>query len=124
MGLLPHSISNLSELVSYLQYNFLPIFYLLFLICTAVWLLVRKQWTQSLILLAVLFVSHNQAFWRSVVRYDWLLMPFLFAMLLSFAQRRGVRGVIAKVFVVNLFIAQIGLAIWFGRLFREGYWAF
>lgn len=124
MGLLPLSLDHLGEVVSYLQYNLLPIFYLAFLLCTAIWLMLRKCWMESLILLAVLFVSHNQAFWRSVVRYDWLLMPFLMTMLLSWAKHAGVRGVIARIFVFGVGAAQFALAIWFGRLFREGYWAF
>ena len=111
---------------TYVEFHVLPLLYLLPLSAIAIMLCRRKHWLLGLTVLSILFVSHNQAFWRSAVRYDLPLMPFLCLPLL--ADRPGpnprqsefIRGAAFGVIVVAQFVLQI----YFANTFKQGDWAF
>ncbi len=76
-----------NALYDWMQWHLLPISILAVFAVTALWLLATRRWLWLYLLTAVVLLSHNQAFWRSVVRYDLLVWPFLFAPWLSAWQR-------------------------------------
>jgi hypothetical protein len=110
----------------WLANDVLPIIYLVALIAVAVWLLRRKHGLLAVTTLSVLAMSYNQIYWRSVVRYDWLLMPLLFLPLLDWAFRAKAKTtrILAWLGVATLGLVQFVLQIWYARTFLAGHWAF
>lgn len=121
----PRSL-NSENLNSYLQLNFLPIIYLFGAILTGIWLFLRREYLFSISILTILFVSHNQAFWRSAVRYDLPLLPFLFVAIMYvisnylFKNFPKLKAIFILCFLIINFIMQIHLA----KLFHNGSWGF
>ncbi len=113
-----------SEWIDYLQMAFLPVVYLVFLIAAAAWFLYKKQTLLAVSMLSLLAISHYAPFWRSVVRYDMVLLPCLFAPLFFIAAKRkgGVSsiGVLLGALAMGQFILQIAFAV----QFRGGGWGF
>jgi hypothetical protein len=109
---------------SYLQFQVLPLFYLVALLFSAGWFFFRRQWLLGITTLSILLVSHNQGFWRSVVRYDLPLFPCLQMALLSLLNLRD-RPRVSTGFALGIFgMIQFLLLIYFANSFRDGYWAF
>ena len=88
--------------------------------CT-IWYIVRQHWLIALTMTGMLAVSYNQAFWRSCVRYDLLLMPFFYAALLADNDNWNVWR---PRLIVTGGIVQFGLQIYFAQAFMKGDWAF
>lgn len=138
------SKESLQEPTPWLQFHFLPLILLGLILATAVWLAFKREWLLALTLISVAAFSHNQAFWRSVLRYDLPLWVFLTLPLLtpsgdtpsqshSQNSRRdtlsallhvpsGRRIVMASYWF--LVLAGFLLQVYFARLFRSGLWAF
>jgi hypothetical protein len=118
--------SHISGLVvgstDYFQFYFLPVLYLIGLTTTSLWLLYRKQWLMGISILAILFISHNQSFWRSAVRYDWPLLPFLYTGVLRLSFFRS--AVFAGILLATLALLNLFMQIYFANLFKAGFWAF
>ena len=112
--------------IRWLQFHFLPLAYLLVLTAVAIWLFWKKERLLSLTTFSLLLISHNQAFWRSVVRYDLPLIPLAALPLLMVAARA--KGPMRQTMLYSIFgllcLAQLYLQITFGRLFQTGHWAF
>jgi hypothetical protein len=123
-GLLPLKLDQPAEVLNpYLQFNLLPTIYFVSLIVTGFYLAVRKEWLLSLTLFSILAISHNQSFWRSVVRYDLPLAPILGGVILLEYERIRPRfiGNLLFGFIIGV---QFFLQIYFAQLFKAGQWAF
>lgn len=121
----PPSRLDFDQYVGWLGNHFVPVLYFAGLICLSVWLARRADYLLALTVLSTVLLSHYQAFWRSVMRYDLPLIPFLSLPLLS--QRRNASSAsrystygIYGVFVLVQFVLQIV----FARRFHTGSWAF
>jgi len=63
----------------------LPAIAVLLLGATALWLALRKEWLLCLTILSLILLTHNQAFWRSGLRYNLPILPFIALPLLATA---------------------------------------
>lgn len=124
---LEHVASDLSagRFLSWLEFGFLPLFYLAVLMAAAIWLAKKRQGLLALSAFSILVFSYNQGFWRSVVRYDLPLTPLLCVPLLVMAKSasRTVSNLSQAAFYALIF-AQFSLQIYFARIFHSGGWAF
>jgi hypothetical protein len=116
--------STSKEFDSWLQFHLLPIVYLVALAATGIWLAYRRQWLLAVTLGSILFMSHNQGFWRSVIRYNLPLMPMLGVALWFLGLRIGRHKVYRSIILTVVIVAQFLLQVYFAELFRNGYWAF
>jgi hypothetical protein len=120
-----HLASDWSRGTSWLEFGFLPLFYLCALIAVAIWLAKRREGLLALTVLSIVLFSYNQGFWRSVVRYDLPLIPFLCVPLLVTAKSRtGVTSYLSRAAFYALVLGQLSLQIYFARFFHAGGWAF
>ena len=88
-----------------------------------VWLFRQREHLWATAALAVVMISHNQAFWRSTVRYTLPLYPLFFWMLLA---NGHTKKYVRSIEIMTTFIAAISfvIQILYCRLFRSGAWAF
>lgn len=124
---------NPQETLFWIQITVLPILSFLFIFISATWLLVRGERFLAVTLLAIALLSRNQAYWRSVVRYDLPLMPLIVLPWVKWSSAakttgRG-RGLILSVCAIAVLamIGIAGLAIQWGVgriLHYNGIWAF
>lgn len=126
-NMLPLVIKHFREINpgSWLAFAALPIAYFVVLALTAGWLIFRGERLLGVTAASILVLSYNQAFWRSVVRYDLPLIPLLCLPLLigfrsqSYLLQRGCRAVFCA-----LLVAQFGLQFHFASAFHCGTWGF
>ena len=107
-----------------------PLASMVLLTVTSAWFASKKEYLIALTILAVMLFSRNQAFWRSVFRYDWPLWPLIAVPLLSNNRaaaeslrarvRNTVRAAAFWVLAGTCFYIQIVFAI---RM-HQGYWSF
>lgn len=109
---------------SWLGLHFLPLVYFILLVGTGLWLAYRKQWLLAVTLGSVLLMSHNQSFWRSVIRYNLPLIPFLGVFLMALATRIYKHELYRGIFIGTVIGMQFVLQFYFGNLFRLGFWGF
>ncbi len=127
-GLLPVYFPGLpGDWAAYFQFHLLPAIYLLGLAFAGIWLCYQRCWLIGITVLSILFVSHNQSFWRSAVRYDLAIFCCLSLPLLVVVHDNRPKLVLrvslwAVAIVVG--VAQIVLQIYFANLFKSGRWAF
>ncbi len=118
-------------LLYWVDFGLLPLSVLLLSIALIAWLARRKEWELVCVLSAVTLISHNQAMWRSTVRYALMIYPLATWMWLekeSFLQKLTQ----AKPHFKRLPEVLTGLAlgigfalqIFFARVFQSGGWAF
>lgn len=120
-----HVGSGWSRGTSWLEFGFLPLFYLCALAAAGVWLAKRREGLLALSVLSILLFSYNQGFWRSVVRYDLPFVPVLCLPLLVTAKSgTGMASYVSRAAFCALIIGQLSLQIYFARLFHAGGWAF
>jgi hypothetical protein len=120
-----HVGSDWSRGTSWLEFGFLPLFYLCALAAAAVWLAKRREGLLALSVLSILLFSYNQGFWRSVVRYDLPLVPVLCLPLLVIARSgTGMASYFSRAAFYALILGQFSLQIYFARIFHTGGWAF
>ena len=112
-----------------LNFGVLPIFCLGTSLGFAAWLAKKREFEWALVVLAMTAVSHNQAFWRSTVRYTLPFFPMFYWMLLAKTPRTTALSSRLKGLALQ---AGLGIAIglslmlqlFYVRLFRVGGWAF
>jgi hypothetical protein len=124
---LVHLVSDLGagHLTIWLEFGFLPLFYLGAIAAAGVWLAKRREGLLALSVLSILALSYNQAFWRSVVRYDLPLAPVLCLPLLVAAESRSrMTSYLSRAAFYALMLGQFSLQIYFARVFHSGGWAF
>ena len=120
-----HVGSDWGRGTSWLEFGFLPLFYLCALAAAAVWLAKRREGLLALSVVSIFLFSYNQGFWRSVVRYDLPLVPVLCLPLLVTAKSgTGVASYVSRAAFYALILGQFSLQIYFARLFHAGGWAF
>jgi hypothetical protein len=109
----------------WLEFGFLPLFYLIALISAGIWLVKRREGLLAITLLSILAISYNQSVWRSVVRYDLPLTPVLcLPLLMAGKSRSRAIGYCSHAIFWALTVSQFALQIYFARLFHSGGWAF
>lgn len=114
--------------------HLLPIGILILTGVLVAWLAARREWVLLQTLLAIVLISHSQAFWRSVVRYDMPIWPFLAAPLLSVLQTIGEKDRVTNldrslrwaVSATLLILGVAGLVLQgsYAHLFVRGGWTF
>lgn len=113
---------------AYLQFHLLPACYFVGLLLTAIWLCYRRQPLIGITVLSILFMSHNQSFWRSAVRYDLPISCCLGLPILAFLRnKRPLKPIVSAGLwgtVIVVSAAQFMLQIYFANLFKSGRWAF
>jgi hypothetical protein len=118
-------------LLYWVDFGLLPLGALLLSFALIFWLAKRREWELVLILFAITLISHNQAMWRSTVRYAILVYPLMAWTWLakdSYVQKLAQ----SKVHLNRLPAVLTGLALGFGfalqiffaRVFQSGGWAF
>ena len=113
------------RILSWLEFGFLPLFYLAVLTAAALWLAKRREGLLALSALSILVLSYNQGFWRSVVRYDLPLTPLLCLPLLVTAKSASrTVSYMSQAAFYALILGQFSLQIYFARIFHAGGWAF
>lgn len=125
--------------LKWLQFSAVPLAQLALLLATALWLALRRQGVLALSLLAILLMSHNQGFWRSVVRYDLVLWPLLTLPLLVAVQDAWRRATAAPAAIPTtppwrlllgllalgaLMLLSLLLQLRFAAVFHRGGWGF
>jgi hypothetical protein len=120
-----HLASDRSHPMSWLEFGFLPLFYLGALIAAGAWLGKKREGLLALTIFSILLLSYNQGFWRSVVRYDLPLTPVLcLPLLVNAASRAPIVATLCRAAFYALIVAQFLLQIYFARAFHAGAWAF
>lgn len=76
LGRIP-PVEKQADFLYWLQFHAVPLGGGLLILATLGWLAWRRAWVAVLALGAIFLMSHNQGFWRSVVRYDLVLWPFV-----------------------------------------------
>ncbi len=115
------SLNQTHDLNYWISFSVLPLLLLLLLFISGIWFWVKRERLLALTIFSILLMSHNQAFWRSVVRYDLVLYPFLGGMILNLAIRYRKAGYpVFLAFVVAGFYLQVS----YSNLFHRGQWAF
>lgn len=103
------------------NFGLLPLLSIATSMASIIWLIKRREFLFALIIGSILIISHNQAFWRSTVRYMMLAYPVAQAawMTSSYGSRPMGRA-------VSTFIAATLLAVQvlYARIFLSGGWAF
>ncbi len=128
-GLLPAYVTGRPwDGTAYLQFHLLPACYFVGLLLTAIWLCYRRQPLIGITVLSILFMSHNQSFWRSAVRYDLPISCCLSLPMLVFLRNKRPQKPIVSAglwgIVIVVSAAQFMLQIYFANLFKNGRWAF
>jgi hypothetical protein len=123
-GLLPDRMPETTDSwTAYSQFHLLPALYFCALSAAGLWLMIKREWLLALALFAILVMSHNQSFWRSVVRYDLPLMPMLGAAMLALLARMPFSWA-GRLVLILIVVAQFMLQIYFATLFQKNLWAF
>ena len=122
-----HLASDLSagHVTIWLEFGFLPLFYLGTIAAAGWWLAKRREGLLALSVLSILALSYNQGFWRSVVRYDLPLTPVLcLPLLVAAGSRSRMTSYFSRAIFYALMLGQFSLQIYFARVFHAGGWAF
>ena len=120
-----HLASDWGHPMIWLEFGFLPLFYLGTLTAAGVWLAKRREGLLALTVFSILLLSYNQGFWRSVVRYDLPLTPVLcLPLLVNAASRHRIVRYLSGAAFYALTVGQFSLQIYFARAFHAGAWAF
>lgn len=140
------SVEDSNPFLNWLQLKAVPMGQLAALLGTAGWLAWRRHGVLALSLLAILLMSHNQGFWRSVVRYDlvlwmWVSLPLLRAIQGAWHRSTSVStpvivnaSVSARTPPAGLVVGLLVLGAWmmlslllqlrFAGVFHRGGWGF
>jgi hypothetical protein len=105
----------------------LPWVSLLLLGVSSTWLFRRRERLLAVTILAVALFSRNQAFWRSVLRYDLPLFPLMALPWIVWASARGncsARRLVGAVVFLALIVAGFVLQSLFAGRMHGGAWTF
>lgn len=131
---LQHAVSVFAEGLSallgfeiflqWLVYGLVPVVVLTLSLLLAGWFASRREWLFAVTVLSITLMSHNQALWRSTLRYALPFFPMLPWMLLAGRRLPAENKLWRRV----LYAAWVGLALTFqvifARVFQAGEWAF
>jgi len=104
-----------------------PVISLVVCMAACAWLVRQGKQETALVLLSVLALSHNQALWRSTVRYDWLVHPVVGIPLMVALTRASRQGDVRRfVILAGLGAPLLGFMMhqqgWLAREFQSGFW--
>lgn len=109
----------------WLQITLLPLLSLGVFLMVVVWLLRRREFLLATTVFVMLVFSRNQAYWRSVFRYDMQLMPLIGVSILSFGTDRvGVWKWLSRGVFVILLLMGFALQWLFAERMHNGAWTF
>lgn len=108
------------DIFYWLNYGFLPTVSLFLSLMLTLWLARKREFEIATLVFAIVAISHNQALWRSTVRYALPIFPFLGWMILAHDPVRFRRRVIFALALGFGFTIQV----LYCRLFHVGAWAF
>ena len=112
----------------YFQFAVLPLAAAVAIAAAALWFFMFGEHLIAVTIVAMALFVHNQAFWRSVLRYDWPLLTFVAAPLLYQQPGEVVRSRYARTWLKLLFWTLVTLGfviqVLFARRLHEGFWAF
>jgi|GEM_PF-3214201 len=127
-------VEQVVPFLHWLQFNAVPMTQLLLLGLTSLWLLWRRHWVLAVSLMAILLMSHNQAFWRSVVRYNLVLWPLVSLPVLCWIRSRLDRAetvsgfrhsvVIPALCLGAVMMLSLMMQLRFAAVFHRGGWGF
>lgn len=110
-----------------LNFGILPLLCLGLSLSLSVWLAKKREFEWALIVIAMVAMSHNQAFWRSTVRYTMPFFPIFYWMLSGFLGRASetkTRDVVLKIALGLMIGSSLMIQLFYARLFRSGGWGF
>lgn len=107
----------------YLHMMVFPAFYFVTICTSSIWFWFKGHRNYALVMMGFLIMSHNMAFWRSTVRYDWFAMPLVFIPMIVGAKKSNYKW-IYYLALFGLLAIQFYFQIKFARDFRQGLWAF
>jgi hypothetical protein len=117
-------------LLYWINFGLLPLMVFFLSLATAIWLALQNEWEFALVLIAVTAISHNQAMWRSTVRYALMAYPVASWLWLK-KDSSKVTGASPSIFkrapeiLTGLAVGTgFALQIFYARIFQAGGWAF
>lgn len=127
---LPHfargdSSGEHGEIYFWFQVGWLPLLSMVTLTLTALWYARRHEYLLATTIIVMLLFSRNQAFWRSVFRYDWPLMIFAAAPLLARINSNSKFFRLGQTLAFwGLVVLGFALQLIFAPRLHSGAWAF
>lgn len=119
------AVQNNVDHMTWLQFHVLPVTYLLLLLACSVFLFIRNERVFAFAVLGICLISHNQSFWRSVVRYDYPVMVLLITPILDATFRKPKIFKYLGLLILLLFSGlQFYLQVLFANTFQAGGWGF
>lgn len=106
--------------IYWINFGVFPIMTLIATLTFVVWLLRRREFEWASVIFAMTLISHNQAFWRSTVRYALPLFPLFYWMMIARHKETLPQRI---VFGISIGVSLM-LQIFYARLFHAGNWAF
>lgn len=118
------AVQGYDYFIYWIDFGLLPIFVFFVSLGFSVWSWKKGERELSLLILGITLISHNQAFWRSTVRYALPVYPMLSWMWLQyrapwFNRLRGQEILTGLAVGIGFF-----LQIFYCRIFQSGGWAF
>ena len=103
------------------NFGLLPLLAIAISIASIIWLIKRREFLFALVLGSILIISHNQAFWRSTVRYMMLAYPVAQAAWMASDWGSSRAGRAASALIAASLLA---MQVLYARIFLSGGWAF
>lgn len=103
------------------NFGLLPLLAIAISTASIIWLIKRREFLFALVLGSILVISHNQAFWRSTVRYMMLVYPV--AQVAWMTSRRG-SSRLGRTASALIAASLLAIQILYARIFLSGGWAF
>lgn len=106
--------------------SLLPFISLMLLLAATIWFAWRRDWFLAITILAIAIMSRNQLFWRSALRYDLPLYPFIAVPLLTWMNSSSPRlkkGLAVLLFAL-LLVGGFGLQLYYADIAHNRGWTF
>ncbi len=114
----------------WLNFGLLPLGAFFLSLAVTFWLATRREWELALIIAAITVISHNQAMWRSTVRYALMIYPIASWIWLASDNPTSknmyslTKSIIPQIFTGLAVGTGLALQIFYARIFQSGGWAF
>lgn len=118
------ALSGYDFFIYWFDFGFLPLVVFLISLGFAIWSWRKGERELSLLIAGITLISHNQAFWRSTVRYALAVYPMLAWVWLSYSSPVFQRFRLKEIFTGLAVGIGFFLQIFYCRIFQSGGWAF